>query len=286
MLQHTRRRLRRSHRSCFMACLTLCTLCISLTITAGCQTPTAQSNMAPTSTANQAAPSETEQAEQDAWPALKASYLAASRREHDHRISDWTNVERWNFDDNQMPAQFVPINGKWDVHEGVLRAYDGPAGGNRTIKIASCQWPAFRLTFDATLSPRPGYAKDRICDLGIRLNADPETGSFAKGYVAILAHYANQDAVIYRLNTTFVRTEFAPIQPNKRHRIMIEVVKPHIRVWVDDKIVIEAWERTGTRSGDTSDFLDMDPSKNIVLHTYDTDLAIDNLTISVPQKAK
>lgn len=220
----------------------------------------------------------------DAWPALKASYLASSRREHDHRLTAWEPVARWDFNDGRMPETFSVFEGQWRVEDGRLVAADGEPERNRTLGIAPCQWPAFRMTFDARLTPRPGQPADRIGDLGIRFNADPQTASFAKGYVAILAHYANQAAVIYRLNVPFVRTEFTPIKPGQTHRIMLEVVRPHIRVWVDDQVVLEGWERAGTRHRDHSDFLQMDPEKIIAIHTWDTRLEIDNLVISVPQK--
>lgn len=225
-------------------------------------------------------------ADHDEWPALKKNYLNSSRREHDHRIANWKTVAQWTFEDDKLPEEFTVFDGKWDVKDGQLRAIDGEVDRNRTLGIAACKWPAFRIAFDATLTARAGNSADRICDLGIRLNADPTTGSFAKGYVAILAQYANQSAVLYRLNVPFARTEFTPIRPGVKHRVMVEVVKPHIRVWVDDKVILEAWERAGTNNRDPRDFQEMDPQKIIAIHTYDTQLVVDNMTISVPDQAK
>jgi len=222
-------------------------------------------------------------ADQD-WQALKSTYLTASRAEHDHRLEDWQTAASWNFDDGKMPDGFKVYDGQWEVRDGQLEAVSGKPDGNRTIRITNCQWPVFRITFDVSLNANDGQPSTRIGDVGIRFNADAKTGSFAKGYVVILAHYANQAAVIYRMNVPFARTEFAPIQPGKTHRVMVEIVKPHIRAWVDDKVVLEAWERTGTSSRDHSDFMEMDPNRDIVLHTYDSRMVIDNLEIQVPVK--
>lgn len=212
---------------------------------------------------------------------LRATYLASSRGEHDHRITDWKTVAAWDFDDGILPETFHIFDGQWDVAEGRLRAVSGTPEHNRIIGLTNCLWPAFRLTFDAELKPRPEKA-GLFGDIGIRLGADPDTASFAKSYVVILAHYANQASVIHRLNTPLARTEFTPIKPNTTHHITVEFIKPHIRVWVDGRVVIEAWERKGQSSRDHSDFLDLDPKTIIALHTWDTTMLIDNLKIEVP----
>jgi len=218
-----------------------------------------------------------------AWQKLRASYLAGSRAEHNHRIQNWTAVESWTFDDGVMPAAFRVIEGQWRVEAGVLEAHDGEVEGNRILAISRCRWPAFRLSFDVMLRPRPGAPADRIGDIGIRIGADPQTASFAKGYAVILAQYANQAAVIYRLNVPFARTEMTPIEPGRLHHVMVEYVTPHIRVWVDGRVVLEAWERAGRNNRDHSDFLTFAPDTLLALHTWDTHMAVDNLTISVPE---
>ena len=78
----------------------------------------------------------------------------------------------WNFDDGKLPADFKVFDGEWKVENGRLRAVGGRKDDNRVIKIAHCQWPAFRLEFDATLTANPGADPARICDIGIRFNAD------------------------------------------------------------------------------------------------------------------
>jgi hypothetical protein len=223
-------------------------------------------------------------AEESAWTALQKKYLRASRAEHDAPIKAWSPIATWNFDDGKLPEGFHVYEGEWKVDAGKLVAHAGKPDDNRVIKIANCEWPAFRLEFDATLRPEAGRAPTQIGDIGIRFNADAETGAFTDGYCVITAQYGNQATVFYRLNIPHSRTEWSPIEPGKTHRVVLEVVKPHVRLWVDSRVILDAWERRGTSAVDHGDFLPMDPKRVIALHTYDTRMEIDNLTISVPAK--
>ena len=60
--------------------------------------------------------------------------------------------------------------------------------------------------------------------------------------------------------------------PGRRHRIVVEWTANHLRFFVDNRIVLDAWDR------DTP--LPPDPTKWIGLSTYDTRMAIYNLMIS------
>src|SRR5262249_10908097 len=150
---------------------------------------------------------------------------------------------------------------------------------------ADCRWPAFRLEFDAKLTAKPGAPADHVCDIGIRFNVNAQTGDYATGYFMLTGTYFNQASTLYRMNIPYARTEWSPIVPEKNHHVMLEVVKPHIRFWVDGRVVLEAWERRGRSGLDHSDFIDMDPARVIALHTYDTTLEVDNLRILVPIEA-
>ncbi len=216
------------------------------------------------------------------WQEVQEGFLQASRSEHDANIKAWTEVAGWNFNEGTLPAEFRVFEGEWKVEKGSLWAYGGKRESNRTIKIADCRWPAFRVEFDATLHPTAGEDPARICDIAIRFNADPATGRFDKGYSLITAQYGNQSTVLYRLNAPYARTEWSPILPGTRHHIVLEVVSPHIRFWVDGRVVLEAWERRGSNLRDLDDFMPMDPAKVIALGTYDTMMEIDNLCILVP----
>ena len=226
--------------------------------------------------------------ESPSWKQQKKKYLQASRNEHNHKIKAWKEVARWSFDDNKIPKDFRVFSGKWKVVDGKLRSVGGEPDGNRRIKIANCLWPIFRLEFDVVLKPRKGAPSDRIGDVGVSVNADPETGSFGEGYSFITAQYFDQATVLYRLNIPFARTEYSPIKPGQKHHVVLEVVKPHLRFLIDGRIVLEGWERKGGLKNrrDFSDFLDMDPKKIITIHTYDSVMDIDNLRILVPEKQK
>ena len=264
------------------------TICAALMLCAvGCSS-TAETAPAPSQASS---PAPAKSAAQAAWDAELAGYLAASRNEHDHRIANWQTVESWSFDDGAMPEGFRVFSGEWAVQAGRLVATDGEYQGNRVIGIARCQWPAFRMSFDAMVRPHAaegerakyaGLEPARVGDIGVRINADPQTASFADGYAIILAHYGNQANVIHRLNIPWVRNEWPIVEAGRVHRVMVEVVRPHIRVWVDGKVVLDGWERHGQGRKDDSDFLAMDPERLLALHTYDSELTVDNIVIETP----
>jgi len=216
------------------------------------------------------------------WEQDKQRFLQASRNEWNHHIKTWQEVACWSFDDNVMPEVFHVYSGQWRVADGKLCSVGGEPDRNRKVKITNCLWAAFRPEFDVVLQAGKNAPRDRIGDVGISLNADSKTGSFAKGYAFILAQYFDQATVFYRLNVPYARTEFSPIEPGRQHHVMVEVVKPHLRLWVDGRIVLEGWERIGRNNRDYCDFMDMDPNRAIVLHTYDTVMEIDNLRILTP----
>ncbi len=216
------------------------------------------------------------------WAATKVKYLAGSRDEHNHHVKEWKEVASYTFEDGNLPESFKVYDGKWEVSHGNLVAISGEKDGNRVIKIANCQWPAFKLEFDATLTPNPGSPADKLSDIGVLLNADDKTGHFRDGYGVLAGTYGNQASVFYRLYIPYARTEWSPVVPGRKHHVVLEVVKPHFRYWVDGKIVLDVWERTGKARMDNSDFIDMDPAKAMALYTYDSVLAVDNIKISVP----
>ncbi len=216
------------------------------------------------------------------WFALRAKYLQGSRDEHNHHIKEWKQAAAYDFSDGKLPDSFKVFDGNWEVIDGKLTAKSGKKDGNRVIKIANCQYPAFKLEFDASLSPNPGDPADKISDIGVLLNASDSDGNFREGYGILAGTYGNQASVFYRLYIPHARTEWSPIVPGKTHHITLEVVKPHFRYWIDGKVVIDFWERTGKKGIDNTDFMEMDPTKAMNLYTYDSVLQIDNLKISVP----
>jgi hypothetical protein len=231
----------------------------------------------------QSAPAPTPQSEKE-WADTKAKYLQSTRDEHNHHIKNWTQVASYSFDDNKLPDTFKIFDGNWDVQNGKLVAHSGKKDGNRVIKIANCQWPAFKLEFDASLTANPGEPQTKISDIGVHLNASDTDGNFRNGYGVLAGTYGNQASVFYRLYIPYARTEWSPVVPGKTHHFVLEVVKPHFRYWVDGKVVLDVWERAGTKKMDNSDFMEMDPAKAMNIHTYDSILTIDNIKISVPEQ--
>ncbi len=207
-------------------------------------------------------------------------FLEASRREH-ARPLDWQPVRRFDFDDPKTLDAFKVIKGRWVIKDGQLQAVGGEE--DRSILIAPCQWPAVRVAFDVTLKPN---AQNHVGDIGIRLSADPVTGSFSKGYTTIAAQYFNQATVCYRLSQPIARTECFSVEPGKKYHVALEfnIVsmsktrrEGHLRLWVDDKIILDAWDHQP---------VDLDPDRMIGLSTYGTDMIIDNLVLSAPPPGK
>lgn len=150
-----------------------------------------------------------------AWQAAKVDFLRLSRQEHNARIAEWREVAAWTFDDNRLPDGFAVLKGQWKVEEGRLRAVGGAPMDNRLIKLANCVWPAFRMEFDARLDSEDPAHADKICDIILGLNCAPDTGSFAKGYALLAAHYYNQATTLYRLNIPCARVEWSPVEPGR-----------------------------------------------------------------------
>jgi len=198
-------------------------------------------------------------------------YLERARAEHDASL-DWQPLTTFTFDDPAALKALRVCEGEWKIADGRLRAVGGKADNYRTILIAPCPAGPMRIEFDAVLSPRPD---GRVGDIYIRLNADSDTGSSARGYGLFVARYFNQDSVCYKLNQPIARTEWSPIVPGRRHHITAEWNAVHLRLYVDDRIVIDAWDRDKP--------IAPDPAKWIALAVYDTHLSVDNLTIAVPK---
>ena len=207
-------------------------------------------------------------------PEGQAKYLALARAEHDALLS-WQPLTTVAFDNAEALKPMRVCAGEWTVEGRQLLATGGKADDYRTLLLAPCPAGPVRIEFDATLFPRPD---GRVGDIYLRFNADPDTGSSEKGYGLFVARYFNQDSVCYKNNQPIARTEWSPIVPGKTHHIAAEWNTPHLRLYVDGKVVIDAWDREKP--------IAPDPAKWLGLAVYDTRMAVDNLVISVPKEKK
>ena len=198
-------------------------------------------------------------------------YLLLARAEHGAEIP-WQPLTTFTFDDPTVLQKLRVCEGEWKIAGGQLQAVGGKAEDYRTILLAPCPAEPMRIEFDATLFPR---ADGRIGDIYIRLNADPDTGSSTRGYGLMVARYYNQDTVCYKLNQPIARTEWSPIVPGRKHHIAAEWTAVHLRLFVDDRVIIDAWDRDKP--------IAPDPEKWIGLAVYDTKMTVDNLVISTPK---
>jgi len=206
--------------------------------------------------------------------AEQRQYLELARAEHNARLN-WEPLATYTFDDPAVLQALRVRAGEWQVSDGQLQAVGGTADEYRTILVAPCPAGPMRVEFDAVLSPRPD---GRVGDIYLRFNADLDTGKSERGYGLFVARYFNQDSVCYKLNQPIARTEWSPIVPGRSHHLIAEWTGGHLRLYVDGRIVIDAWDRDKP--------IAPDPAKWIGIAVYDTRLSLDNLVIATPKAAK
>jgi hypothetical protein len=214
-------------------------------------------------------------------PDLRAD-LANSRRSNTQNV-EWTVVQNVNIKEPADIKGLPQPEGRWEVHQGKLVAVEGKR--NRAILLAKSGHDPVRVEFDATLYPD---AQGRIGDITVLLNS--KVGGKAKGwqkewwrsgYALTTASYWNQCTAFYRQGICIARTEYSPAKPRKQHHIKVEFVGGHIRYWLDNVILLDAWHPKP---------LPMSPDAWIGLRTWSTRMTVENVVISkgriLPKKKK
>ena len=170
------------------------------------------------------------------------------------------------FDDPAEMSRFIVTEGTWKIKDGKLWAIEGE--GNRGILLCHSQGEAVRVELKVT-----NYAdtKGRIGDVSILINTAPEKGYFSKGYAFTTGSYYNTCTTFYRKECKLARTECSPLKPGKSSTVILEQYRGHIRYWVNDRIVLEAWDR---------DPLPLNEELWVGLRTWATLMAVDSVIIS------
>ncbi len=191
--------------------------------------------------------------------------LQQSRRTGAQKVT-WKPVLKLTFTDPRALAAWPVVEGEWVVKGGQLRAVGGKK--NRAILLAPANLDPVRIEFEATLTAGAG---GKIGDITVLLNAASGQGFFRSGYALTTASYYNRCTTFYRLGRPLARTEYSPARPGKKNRVVLEFVAGHIRYWLNGEIILEAWDAAP---------LPLKSERWIGIRTWNTDLAIDNLTIS------
>lgn len=198
-------------------------------------------------------------------PAELADFLQKSRQTGAQKVM-WQPVLSLTFDDPRALAAWPVVEGEWVVKGGQLRAVSGKR--NRAILLAPAGFDPVRIEFEATLT---AGADGKIGDITVLLNSALGQGFFRSGYALTTASYYNQCTTFYRLGRPLARTEYSPARPGVKNRVILEFVAGHIRYWLNGEIILEAWD---------PEPLKLESKRWLGIRTWNTDLAIDNLTIS------
>ena len=191
-------------------------------------------------------------------------FLRASRQIRATQVT-WNDVQHFTFDEAGDIKGAPTPQGAWRVKSGKLHAVEGD--GNRTILLASLNSNPMSIAFDATLCPAN---KGRIGDITVLINATDDSRFFFSGYALTTGSYWNNCTTFYRQGKPLARTELSPLRPGRTYRVRVELVGGHLRYWLDDRILLEAWD---------SQPLALAPDRWVGIRTWATHLILDNLTI-------
>lgn len=177
----------------------------------------------------------------------------------------------WQLVDQPVPitpdalAKLPTPSGQWGVEQNNLVAQSGDA--NRTILLAPASYDPLRIELEVTLT---SVTENRIGDITFLLNTTNDAKSFTAGYALTAGSYWNHCTTFYRQGKAVANTEYSPLKPDTRHRVTLEYAKGHIRYWLDDVILLEAWDTQP---------LAMDPTRWIGLRTWNTRMTIHSVKI-------
>jgi len=183
----------------------------------------------------------------------------------------WEEAVTYTFDDPSQMNSFAAAAGKFEIRDGALRAVEGNA--DRAIMLTKNNFGNYvRIEMEVT-----NYANEktgRTGDISFMLNAIPSDKYqvfFFNGYSLTTASFANSSTTFYKKGAAIARTEYTPVVPGKKNIAVLEYMNGHIRYWLNDQILLEAWDTNP---------LEMDPNLWIGVRSYDTLMVIDKLTIS------
>jgi hypothetical protein len=200
-----------------------------------------------------------------------AAMLRSSRNAVNNTKVEWEQVQTYTFDDPAQLSSFAPAAGKFEIKDGALRAIEGNT--NRAIMIAKNNFGNnVRIEMEVT-----NYANEKTGktgDISFMLNSVPvekyET-FFFNGYSLTTASFANSCTSFYRKGAAIARTEYSPVVPGKKNIAVLEYMNGHIRYWLNDQIILEAWDTNP---------IPLDPNLWIGVRSYDTLMVIDKMVIS------
>jgi len=193
-----------------------------------------------------------------------AFFLERSREQRTQKVT-WKETASFSFDNPADIANYPVPEGAWEINSGTLRAVKGDR--NRAILLLHTVGDPVRIEFDAT-----NTADDagRLGDITVLLNSVPGKNFFSHGYSLTTASYWNSCTTLYKQGKPIAKTEYTPVMSGKKHHVALEFNKGHIRYWLDDQIILEAWDDTP---------LVMDSECWIGIRTWATQMVVDNVVV-------
>ncbi|MDO9527779.1 MAG: hypothetical protein Q7J27_01325 [Syntrophales bacterium] len=168
---------------------------------------------------------------------------------------------RYDFTSEETIQNFQIVNGKWQIKNGKLWAVSGEK--NRSILLAQSRRGPLRIELEVTNYANPDGS---IGDITILINSENFDNFFGRGYALTTGSYYNNCTTFYRLGKAIAKTEYSPLVSGKTYRVLIELIDGHIRYWLNDKIILEAWD---------SKQLELDPNLWIGIRTWNTRMSVD-----------
>ena len=191
-------------------------------------------------------------------------YLVSSRNLNKQKEVVWEKaavIDSFNAGDIN---KYKVVEGKFEILKGKLWATEGDK--NRAILLMPCQYDPIRVEFNATLFALDG----KIGDITILLNASPDKNFFDNGYALTTGSYWNNCTTFYKKGRALARTEYSPLKSGKKNHVVLEFDHGHIRYWLNDVILLEAWDDTP---------LPLDPALWVGIRTWATRMCIDNIAV-------
>jgi len=156
---------------------------------------------------------------------------------------------------------FQIVNGKWEIKNGKLWTVSGEK--NRSILLAHSKKGPLRIELEVTNYANPDGS---IGDITVLINSENSDKFFGRGYALTTGSFYNNCTTFYRLGKAIAKTEYSQLVSGKVYRVTIELIDGHIRYWLNDKIILEAWD---------SNQLELDPNLWIGIRTWNTKMSLD-----------
>jgi len=192
------------------------------------------------------------------------SLLQRSRDQRSREVS-WEKVAEFNFDNPSELARFPVPEGKWEISDGKLRAIGGDR--NRAILLAKNVGDPVRIEFEAT---NTADSEGFYGDITVLLNTMDSKSFFEDGYALTTASFGNSCTTFYREGKSIAGTEYTPVVSGVKNHVVLEFKEGHIRYWLNDTIILEAWDQAP---------LEMEDGNWIGIRTWATNMVLDNVVV-------